>query len=132
MPRLTRWFVRAALLALVLGLGAGIRALIQGRPPFLDPTAIHLLVVGWLTQMVFGVAFWLFPRYSPTAPRGRTWLGWLTFLTLNGGLGLRLVAEPAPFTSAGRPQLLAAAALLQFIAALGFVLNTWPRIRERP
>ena len=28
-------------------------------------TYLHLLVVGWITQIIFGVAFWLFPRIWP-------------------------------------------------------------------
>ncbi len=131
MPRLTRWFVRAALLALLSGLGFAAWDAATGRAPLLDPTVLHLLVVGWLTQMVFGVAFWLFPRHSPERPRGRVWLGWLTFGALNLGLLARLIAEPAP-TLAGRGALLLASGLLQTAAAAGFVLNTWPRIRERP
>lgn len=118
-------------MALVAGLGLGAWAAASGRSALLDPTVLHLLVVGWLTQMVFGVAFWLFPRYAPGRPRGRIGLGWLTFASLNLGLVARLVAEPWPALP-GRAPLLLASGLLQTFAAIGFVLNTWPRVRERP
>lgn len=123
--------MRAAFLALLAGLSLGAWAAGSGRSPFLDPTVLHLLVVGWLTQMVFGVAFWLFPRFAPDRPRGWDWLGWVTFATLNSGLALRVVAEPA-LTLPGRGSLLLASGLLQAGASLGFVVNTWPRIRRRP
>ena len=131
MPRLSRWFVRAALVALLAGLGRGALVASGGRAPFLDPTGLHLLVVGWLTQMVFGVAFWLFPRFAPGRPRGYPWLGWLTFVALNAGLLLRVLAEPLPGFPA-RATVLLWSGVLQAGASIGFVVNTWPRIRERP
>jgi hypothetical protein len=134
----SRWLVRSALLALMLGLlamaaSAGRRAM--GLPAWvaaLDPVALHFLTVGWLTQMVFGVAFWMFPRYSPDAPRGSDRLGWITWATLNLGLALRAVGEPLATIGSPVPGLLLPSALLQLGAALAFVANTWPRIRARP
>ena len=86
MPTLSRWYVRTALVALLAGVGLAVLNAGRGGAGILAPTVIHLLVVGWLTQMVFGVAFWLFPKFSTDLPRGREWLGWLTYLTLNLGL----------------------------------------------
>jgi len=95
------------------------------------PTYLHLLVVGWLTQFIFGVAYWMFPRYSAEQPRGSEWLGWAGLILLNAGLGIRIVAEPW-YSVAGRGgALLVASALLQMLAGWTFVANTWPRIRER-
>jgi heme/copper-type cytochrome/quinol oxidase subunit 1 len=95
------------------------------------PTHLHLLVVGWLTQVIFGVAYWMFPRYSPARPRGHERLGWAAFLLLNGGLLLRIVGEPYHALGQGGGGLLVASALLQLLAGWAFVLNTWPRVRER-
>jgi hypothetical protein len=132
MPRLSRWFVRAAFISLLIGLGLGI-ARGWGHPgAVLDPTALHLLVVGWLTQMVFGVAFWLFPRHSAERPRGSEPLGWAVFGALQIGLILRLFAEPGLLPGRITPVVLAISGLLQLAAAIGFAANTWPRIREKP
>ncbi len=95
------------------------------------PTYVHLLVVGWLTQLIFGVAYWLFPRYSAERPRGSERLGWTVFALLNVGLVLRVIFEPW-HTVAGRGGvLLVLSAVLQLLAGWAFVINTWPRIRER-
>jgi hypothetical protein len=113
--------------------GAGRGAL--GLPPWvaaLDPVALHLLTVGWLTQMVFGVAFWMFPRYSPEAPRGSELLAWISWATLNLGLGLRVVGEPLVTVGSPVPGLLVSSAVLQLTAAVAFVANTWPRTKTRP
>jgi heme/copper-type cytochrome/quinol oxidase subunit 1 len=95
------------------------------------PTHLHLLVVGWITQVIFGVAYWMFPRYSAERPRGSEPLGWAAFILLNVGLLLRVAGEP--FYALGRAVggLLVASALAQLLAGWAFVLNTWPRVKGR-
>ena len=95
------------------------------------PTYVHLLVVGWLTQLIFGVAYWMFPRYSAERPRGSERLSWITFALLNLGLLLRAIAEPWHALAGRGAGLLVGSAVLQVLAGWTFVWNTWPRIRER-
>lgn len=52
-------------------------------------------MVGWVTQMIIGVAFWMFPKYTRERPRGSEALAWITYVLLNVGLLLRAIAEPA-------------------------------------
>lgn len=131
MPTVSRWFVRTGLIALLAGLGLALAATLSGRPGVLMPTVIHLLVVGWLTQMIFGVGYWLFPKASTERPRGHAWLGWASYVALNAGLVLRVIAEPPAALGHPAPGLLTASAILQFLAALAFAANAWPRLRER-
>lgn len=138
MPLLSRWFVRSAILALLLGLlgatGVALRGS-AGLPAWvatLDPVVIHLLTVGWLTQMIFGVAYWMFPRFSAATPRGSERLGWLAWIGLNGGLALRVIGEPLVATGARAGGFLVASAMLQLVAGLAFTANTWPRVKEHP
>ncbi len=139
MPPLTRWYIKSALACLAAGLLLGA---IQAAPPsvgiprLLDaagPAYVHLLVVGWVTQMIFGVAYWMFPKHSVERPRGSDVLAVATFALLNGGLVLRVLAEPAHALrpGAGSAVLLAASALAQWLAGAGFVANTWPRVKEK-
>src|SRR6476660_2692413 len=67
--------------ALVLGVLVQLPALVASHPVIavLFPTLLHLLVVGWITQVIFGVAYWMFPRYSAEQPRGSERVGWSTF-----------------------------------------------------
>jgi hypothetical protein len=137
MPQLTRWYLRAAMVhlggALVLGVLLQV-SWARGTFPFiavLFPTLLHLLVVGWITQVIFGVAYWMFPRYSAQRPRGSERLGWITFGSLNAGVLLRVVGEPRHALGEATAGVLVASALLQLLAGWTFVLNTWPRIRER-
>jgi cbb3-type cytochrome oxidase subunit 1 len=136
MPRVARWFIKAGLVYLVLALLAGV--LIQARavadlPGWvagLRPVHIHLLVVGWITQLIIGVGYWMFPKFSRERPRGSQTLAWITFGLINAGLILRTVAEPRAF-DADLGWMLALSAVLQVVAGWLFVFNTWPRIKER-
>ena len=121
-------------LVAALILGALMQTTLTTRFPLLRAlwlTYLHLLVVGWLTQLIFGVAYWMFPRYSPERPRGSERLGWASFALLNIGLVLRTVAEPWHALSGRGAALLVISGLFQLVAGWLFVANTWPRIRER-
>jgi len=99
----------------------------------LSPVYFHLFMVGWVTQMIFGVIFWMFPIVSRARPRGSERLGWATYVLLNGGLLLRVVAEPANSVAPGGGWgwVLVASALMQWLAAVAFVVNAWPRVKEK-
>lgn len=139
MPTLTRWLIKTALLYFVASLLLGVVLAAKdafGLAPSLAgliPVYFHLLMVGWVTQLIFGVAFWMFPRYSKEKPRGREGLAWAMYASLNAGLLLRAIAEPmhsgAP--SAFWAAVLVVSALLQWSAGLMFVANMWKRIREK-
>lgn len=139
MPRLTRWFLKAGLVYLVAAAAVGGAMLLQrplGLPGWialLRPVYLHLFMVGWVTQLIFGVVFWMFPKLSRELPRGSEKLGWLVFITLNAGLLLRSFAEPLATLQpqAGYGPLLVVAAVLQLTAGLAFVANTWGRVKER-
>jgi heme/copper-type cytochrome/quinol oxidase subunit 1 len=87
--------------------------------------------VGWLTQLIFGVAFWMFPRYSAAQPRGSERLAWAAFILLNVGLLIRAVVEPWHTVSGRGGNALVLSAGLQLLAGLAFAVNTWPRVRRR-
>lgn len=138
MPPVTRWFVRSALVWFLLALALGVlmagdvSARVPGTALVLPyPTYLHLLTVGWLTNLIFGVAFWMFPRHTAEHPRGSDHLAWSAYAGINAGLVLRMVAEPAQSSGSGRPILLALSAALQLLGAWAFVLNTWPRVKVK-
>jgi hypothetical protein len=132
MPALTRAFLRAGLLWLVAGLGLlTALAIWPGHlSPLLRLAAFHFITVGWLTQMIFGVAHWMFPRANRAHPRGSEGLGWGAFAGLNAGLFLRAVTESVQ-SQGTAGLLLALSGLLQLAAALAWVIHIWPRVKER-
>ena len=99
----------------------------------LAPVFLHLFMWGWVTQLIFGVVYWMFPKFSQQQPHGNETLWLATFWLFNIGLLLRVVGEPLHLL---RPEALWAwltvlAALLQWLAAIFFVVNTWGRVKGR-
>jgi hypothetical protein len=151
MPATSRAFVKASIL--YLGLGAILGALLLiNRWILLGPTVtilrishIQFLIVGWLTQLILGVAWWLFPPLASgqrpgeprlvrrgQAQRGNEPLFWATFLCLNAGILLRAVFEPVyNLTQTSFYSTLAGiSGLFLLAAAVAFVANMWARVRE--
>jgi len=98
-----------------------------------NPVYFHLFMVGWVAQLIFGVVFWMFPKYSKEKPRGSELLGWIVFGLLNIGLALRVIAEPAQSLNPAPVWnlLLTVSAVMQWLAGMVFVVNTWGRVKER-
>ncbi len=136
MPRLSRWCVRAALAYLVAGMAMGSWMLIRQAQRGYGPGApwpalhAHVLLVGFLLLVIFGVAFWMFPKVAGRRPGGE--IGWVAFALLNAGVLLRLLAEPLSDHGRGAAAwdvLLGVAAVLPALAALVFAVAIWPRVR---
>ena len=139
MPLLARLFVKTALACLVLALLAGVAmaAGAAGLAPAwtasLGPSQLHLLAVGWLTQLIFGVAYWFFPRVSKERPHGAAGPVWAAYWLLNAGVVLRTVAEPGVALGGGAVArgALVVAAVAQTAAMLLMGLHLWTRVRAR-
>lgn len=138
MPPLTRWFVKTSFIylagALLIGMVSAFQSAFHfSAPSGLFPVYIHLLVFGWLTQLIFGVVFWMFPIFTKEKPRRSELLGWWTYVLLNTGLLLRAAAEPInsiqPNAISGWT--LVVSAVFQFLAGLTFVINSWGRVKEK-
>lgn len=128
------------MLYLLIGLVAGALYWLNNAwsfwKPFtaLNPIYIHLLVVGWLTQLIYGVIYWMFPIISRTDMRGDPRQAWAALITLNLGLILRALAEPwrALEPNSVNQAGLIASAIFQVAAGYLIVLVCWPRVREKP
>jgi heme/copper-type cytochrome/quinol oxidase subunit 1 len=90
-------------------------------------------VVGWVTQFIIGVVYWMFPKYFRDRPRGSELLGWASYVLINLGLLLRVIGEPLlgqnPALLWG--WLLVISASFQWLGGLAFVANTWGRVKEK-
>jgi heme/copper-type cytochrome/quinol oxidase subunit 1 len=139
MPRLTRYFIKTALLylatALLLGLLLALRATVDLPAELLalSPVYFHLFMVGWIAQLIFGMLFWMLPKYSKERPRGHEQLAWAAYILINVGLILRVIGEPLNATQSewGVGWLLVLSALLQLIGGWAFIGAAWPRVKER-
>jgi len=92
MPRLSIWFLRAALVYLALGITFGALMLANKGVPFypqlwrLFPMHVEFLLVGWTVQLAMGVAYWILPRFTRGAKRGNVPLAWSAWVMLNAGI----------------------------------------------
>lgn len=129
MPRLSVWFVRAALVYLTLGFTFG-GLMLANKGILLSPllwrllpTHIEFLLFGWTVQLAFGVAFWILPRWR--TQRGDVRPAWTAFLLLNSGIWLVVAAGwfngPAWMLVGGR--------LLEATSVAAFAWHAWPRVK---
>jgi hypothetical protein len=128
--------VRAAFAYLIAGMALGAWMLIlQARRGYglAHPWPVihaHLLMVGFLLLLIFGVAFWMFPRVN--GARSRAGVAWVGFALINVGLIARAIAEPQADAGTGPVAwrvALGVAAALPVLGALAFGIALWPRVR---
>jgi len=130
-PRVSVWLVRASLLHLLSGALLGAAYLSFKAEGWFGILVTHLgthqeqMLVGWMVQLVIGVAYWILPRPVEQGPKDSSGLMWLVFVLLNVGV---LVASlgtdpnlPASLLLVGRVSETAAAVL--------FARHAWTRQR---
>lgn len=121
-------FVRASLVYLIYTALLGFLFYLEpGWMAYLRSSHVHAGLVGFLLNIVFGVAYWMMPRPGQLKQPG---LEAATFYTLNTGLVLRLVFEPFALVqrSEALQALLVLGALLQFAAVLLFAYAMQRRV----
>lgn len=93
----------------------------------------HLFFVGWPTQLIFGVAHWMFPTKNRQELRGNESLVMASLVLLNVGLLLRLLAEPMQQVYPGTIWVLGLvlSAALQWLGMFLFTWNIWGRIKGK-
>lgn len=134
MPLISRIFIKAGMVFFVLSLIAALVMEIDiAALPGIMPLFWHMLMVGWITQIIFGVSIWMFPgRNREEGFKAQKW-GWLIFLFLNAGLALRIISEPLVSISPSEiwKVLLVVSAFLQLAAGLTYLIEMWPRIMSK-
>lgn len=133
MPKITRWFIKAGMIYFVLGVMIALVAEFPGnnKAALLMPVYWHLIVIGWITQVIMGVSIWMFPRRKRDRKREFTFLAVIAFITLNLGLVMRLIVEPfIPLVKSEQVILVVVilSSLLQFGGVIAYVAEIWPRL----
>ncbi len=137
MPFYTRLFVKTSLVYAVLSITllalTDMASLLRWNNFSPYQTALHLFLVGWVLQLIIGIAYWMFPKYTRERPRGYDGLMAVAYIALNLGLVLRLLVEPIPtFWVASSSRLMfAISGIAQWVGLLAFVLNMSLRIKVK-
>jgi len=98
---LVRRFIKTGVAFLFLGLGLGLWMLVRRElfgvwpDPYLVSAHAHVVLVGFLVFLIFGVALWMFPRAARDDERYRPVLAELAYWLLLAGTVGRFVAEAA-------------------------------------
>lgn len=128
------WFVKAFLKASLVWLGAGVSlgVAMAIHPPWtVYRTAhFHMNLVGFVTMMIFGVAYHVIPRFTGHPLHSRR-LAVAQWWLANAGLALFVSGLVLlPHTAFGPPArgIVAAGGVLSAVAAYIFVYNMWRTI----
>ena len=133
MPKISRLFIKSGIIYFFLGMFLAFVA----EMPFVNTGALllpvywHMIVVGWITQIIMGVSIWMFPRIGKERKKTETTPAYLAFWLLNTGLILRFTTEPfIPLFTANQAitLLILASAILHISAIICYLTEIWPRV----
>lgn len=133
MPAVSRFMIKTAFIWMLfaLVLGVIIYLPVENRySVFLLPVFYHSITLGWITQLIFGIAYWFLPKYSKEKPRGSEKIAWATYGTVNLGMLLRVIGEPLVAINGGTAlgrEILFASILFLSVSGILFVINSWKR-----
>lgn len=137
MHTLARRFIKTGVAFLLLGLAVGIWMLINRElnnryaTPFELSAHTHALLVGFMMQMIMGVAMWLFPRPAKEDVRYRPVVAEMAYWILTLSTVVRVACElmRSSVTDPWIRWTIVIAGIGQSIALLLFFQTMWSRIR---
>lgn len=126
------WFVRAFIKAAVtwLTIGVTLGVAMAAVPSWLiyRPSHLHVLMLGFVAMMIFGVAYHVIPRFSGHALRGRRAAMWHWWIA-NAGLVLMATGFALrPHGMAAATPMLVGGGLLAATGAYIFMVLIWRTI----
>ncbi|MGE5925778.1 MAG: cbb3-type cytochrome c oxidase subunit I [Gemmatimonadota bacterium] len=123
------WFVRAFLRASLawLGLGVSLGVAMAVYPAWVvyRPAHLHMNLLGFVTMMIFGVAFHVIPRFTGR-PLHNARLAGLQWWISNAGLALMVAGFALRAHGAsGATRVLGTGGVLAALGAYAFIYNIW-------
>ena len=123
-----RWFIKSALVWLGLGVTLGVAMAAHPMWIIYRPAHVHMNLLGFVTMMIFGVAYHVVPRFfghplfSQKLAGGHWWLS-------NVGLAVMVAGfVMAPHVGARSVPVLAGGGVLSALGAFAFIFNIWRTI----
>lgn len=111
-----RNFIRVSLICLILGLIMGLAMVIHPNLLMYRSVHVHLLLLGFMAMMIFGVGYHIIPRFQGHAIIPRAWATLHLYLA-SGGLSLMIVGWILGRGTGG--SVMQASGFLLFLGALG-------------
>ena len=129
------WFVKAFLKSSLawLGLGVTLGVAMAVRPAWaVYRTAhMHMNLLGFVTMMIFGVAYHVIPRFTGHALYSKRLAG-IQWWAANIGLATFVTGLAVRVHMAGGAILTAAGGVVSALSAYAFIYNIWRTIDAKP
>jgi cbb3-type cytochrome oxidase subunit 1 len=123
-----RRFIKAALVWLGLGVTMGVAMAVHPMWIIYRPAHVHMNLLGFVTMMIYGVAYYVVPRFFGHSLYSKRLAGahwWLS----NIGLGVMVVGFiMAPHFGQRSVPVLASGGTLSALGAFAFIFNVWRTI----
>jgi cbb3-type cytochrome oxidase subunit 1 len=123
-----RRFIKAALVWLGLGVTMGVAMAVHPMWIIYRPAHVHMNLLGFVTMMIYGVAYYVVPRFFGHSLYSKRLAGahwWLS----NIGLGVMVVGFiMAPHFGQRSVPILGAGGTLSALGAFAFIFNVWRTI----
>ena len=133
MPYLSVLFIRTALIYLISGFSLG-GLLLFNKAFTIDqslwlllPAHYFILFYGWIIQMIFGVGFWIIPKFDKSYVNSL--LVWFAYFSLNAGLILLFISFLALFLNYEIKIIYIISTVLIYSGIASFIIHIWPRVR---
>jgi Cbb3-type cytochrome oxidase, subunit 1 len=121
-------FVQSALVWLALGVSAGVAMAVHPQWIVYRPAHVHMSLLGFVTMMIYGVAYYVVPRFFGHPLRYRA-LAAMHWWLSNVGLLLMVVGFIlAPHMGTRSIPVLGTGGVLSALGAFAFIVNIWRTI----
>lgn len=130
MSSITVWFIRLAMIYLVLSMLLGLDMSVRGVNYPTMPIHAHLNLLGWMSMFIYGVAYHILPRFSGRAlwseglATAHLWLANIGLVGMALGWVLR--------SNGGGFGVLLAFSLVEGLSIIFFVMNMLLTIKPAP
>ncbi len=131
MSKVTVWFIKCAMVYLVIAMLMGIYMTISGPVYPMRPIHTHFNLLGWMSMMIYGVGYHILPRFSGT-PLWSDRLAMVQLWTANIGLIGMALGWIIMGTGNGGITVLHIFALVEGVSVVLFVLNMFMTIKPAP
>jgi cbb3-type cytochrome oxidase subunit 1 len=127
-----RRFIRASLVWLAVGITLGLCMAVHPGWIIYRPAHVHMNLVGFVSMMIFGVAYHVVPRFTGNPLRSRTLAGWHWWASNLGLAGMTTGFLLQPHAGMHGAAVLAAGGILETLGAYLFVYNIWRTTHAAP
>ena len=120
-----RWFLKASLTWLALGVALGVAMAVHPVWTVYRAAHMHMVLLGFVTMMIYGVAYHVLPRFTGNPLPSRQWAG-VHWWMANAGLLLMVIGFIVRATHAtSGTVILSIGGTLSALAAYVFVALIW-------